>query len=435
MLSPDLAARIQTEGSTQFQPLALDKRVADKLSEFAPGQRLTAQIQAFLPNGTYRATIAQRDITLALPFSAKAGDSLELEVVDSDGKLALALLSRSPAGGERGTTEAASTTLSRTGQLIANLLLGRSSSGRGSASALPLNGNQPIAAAPPRTAQDILPLLRQAISQSGMFYESHQARWIAGRFEKGALMQEPQGRLSPALLAEAGKQGAAAGTAANTGTAAGQAAAGQSAAGQAARPGGDAQVPGQMARAGEAEGRQITAAGGTQMVAREAMPIVQQQLESLANQQFNWQGQVWPGQQMRWEIEEDGHAADEDDESAGKWQTRLFLVLPQLGELEARIRVAGKQIHLDLGTTDTASGERLRAALGELRQQFDDAGLVLATASIGERRETVTPAEDDNGTASGAGSDAGTEAAPGAANTAPVDVPPTKPDAHAATET
>lgn len=35
-----------------------------------------AEIQAMLPNGTYRAIINQRNVTLALPFSAKTGDSL-----------------------------------------------------------------------------------------------------------------------------------------------------------------------------------------------------------------------------------------------------------------------------------------------------------------------------------------------------------------------
>ncbi|MBW7903606.1 MAG: flagellar hook-length control protein FliK [Rhodocyclaceae bacterium] len=368
MLSPDLAARIQTAGSTQLQPLALDKQVADKLSDFSPGQRLTAQIQAFLPNGTYRATIAQRDITLALPFSAKSGDTLELEVVESDGKLTLALLARQQGGGEKGSgTEAASTTLSRTGQLIASLFGRARGEGRGNAAALPLNGNQPIAGSPPQSAQDILPLLRQAITQSGMFYESHQAGWVAGRFEKAALMQEPQGKLSPALLAEAGKQAAGTG------------------AGQAARANAPA-MPAQAAAASEAEGRSMQpaaqAGAGSQLVAREAMPIVQQQLESLANQQFNWQGQVWPGQQMRWEIEEDGRSRQEDDDAPPGWQTRLYLALPQLGELEARIRLAGSQIHLDLDAADAATRERLHAAIGDLRKQFDDAGLTLGNVGI-----------------------------------------------------
>ncbi|MBV5350506.1 hypothetical protein JZU71_05155, partial [bacterium] len=36
----------------------------------------------------------------------------------------------------------------------------------------------------------------QAITQSGMFYESHQAEWIEGRYQKADLLQEPQGKLS-----------------------------------------------------------------------------------------------------------------------------------------------------------------------------------------------------------------------------------------------
>lgn len=66
-------------------------RVLDVLSEYVPGQKMMAQIQFQLANGAYRATIAQRDVTLALPFSAKPGDSLELEVVETEGRIAFAV--------------------------------------------------------------------------------------------------------------------------------------------------------------------------------------------------------------------------------------------------------------------------------------------------------------------------------------------------------
>ena len=148
-----------------------------------------------LPNGTYRAMINQRNVTLALPFSAKSGDSLELQVTESDGKLALAVVSRQEGEGGKAAAASTSATLSRTGQLISDLFSGAREA-KGGSVALPLNGNQPIASAPPNSAQDLLPLLKQAITQSGMFYEAHQAEWIEGRFAKAALLQEPQGKLS-----------------------------------------------------------------------------------------------------------------------------------------------------------------------------------------------------------------------------------------------
>lgn len=375
MLPPDLASRTQLSAAAQLKPVAPNQQLTDKLAELVPGQRLMAEIQAMLPNGTYRAMIAQRDITLALPFSAKAGDTLELEVVDTDGKLTLALVTRPPTGAEKRTDEAASTTLSRTGQLIANLF-GSGRENKEASTALPLNSGQPLAAAPPNSAQDILPQLRQAIVQSGMFYEAHQAEWVAGRFDKAALMQEPQGKLSPQLPAQLAEQQATE-TPQKT----------ESAAPTRTTPAPSDVIEREIGSKASSQNppNAVPQTGGAspQLVAREAMPIVQQQLEALANQQFSWQGQVWPGQQMRWEIEEDDARQKMGDEQAPSWQTRLYLSLPRLGELEARIRLNASQIHLDFGTRDEAVQAQLRGAISTLQKQLDSAGLTLGTIAIG----------------------------------------------------
>ena len=42
---------------------------------------------------------------------------------------------------------------------------------------------------------DLAPVLKQALTQSGVFYEAHQARWVAGQLPTEALRQEPQGRM------------------------------------------------------------------------------------------------------------------------------------------------------------------------------------------------------------------------------------------------
>ena len=68
-----------------------------------------------------------------------------------------------------------------------------------------------------------------------------------------------------------------------------------------------------------------------QLVAPQAHLLVQQQLEALATQNFSWQGQVWPGQEMRWEIDEDAARPYlENEETAQKWTTRVHLTLPNL---------------------------------------------------------------------------------------------------------
>jgi hypothetical protein len=384
---------MQVSADTALRQVAPAQEISDKLSGLVAGQKVMAEIQSLLPNGTYRALINQRNITLALPFSAKSGDALELQVTESDGKLALAVVSRQD--GEAGKPAAASTTatLSRTGQLISTLF-SAARDAKGGPAALPLNANQPISAAP-NQAQDLAPLLKQAITQSGMFYESHQAEWVEGRLTKSALLQEPQGKLSsPSALstARADEQNAAAPLKV-------PAPPGEQMPKAALVAGGErtAEAPvGPRAAADALQSSSIDAskAGAAhppeQAVAPQAQGVVAQQLEALATQNFSWQGQVWPGQEMRWEIEEEAaQRRQEGDETAENWSTRLRLILPKLGEIDAQIRLQGNQISLAMHADNADTRALLLTASAALRGQLDDAGLTLAAIGVDAVSETV----------------------------------------------
>jgi hypothetical protein len=363
MIPADVASRLQLAADVALRPVAPAQEISDKLSGLTSGQRVLAEIQTLLPNGTYRAIINQRDVTLALPFAAKSGDSLELEVVDSDGKLTLAVISKPTGETARLPAESVPTTLSRTGQLISNLL-GNSGEGKSAQTATSLNGNLPIAGTPPASAQDLLPLLKQAITQSGMFYESHQAEWVDGRLDKNALLQEPQGKLTPANLTLPGGHSAEQYTASRTGSEAPQTLA-------------------TLTESGSNKSTGNTSPAG-QLVSPDALPLVRQQLDALATQNFSWQGQVWPGQEMRWEIEEEAARRDSGGEEApGNWQTRLSLTLPKLGGVDAQIRLQGSQISLVLSAGSAETQELLRTSTDALRSQLDEAGLSLASLGFG----------------------------------------------------
>ncbi len=376
MIPADVASRLQVSADAASRPVAQTQEIADKLSGLVAGQKVLAEIQAMLPNGTYRAMINQRSITLALPFSAKSGDSLELQVTENDGKLALAVLSRTDGSAGKAGAESVPTTLSRTGQLISSLFAGANRAQNTETPAVPLNGNQPIASAPPNTAQELLPLLKQAITQSGMFYESHQAEWVEGRLPKAALLQEPQGKLSsPVAFASASteQQGVAQNQPrANTGEPA-----------VATRVTADlAQSPGTSSVEGSKTPIAQSQAPG-QVVAPQTQPLVQQQLEALATQNFSWQGQVWPGQEMRWEIDEDAARPTQDGEdSAPRWSTRLHLMLPTLGEVDARIRLEGNSITISMVADSAETRTLMRVSTLALRSQLDEAGLTLASMGV-----------------------------------------------------
>ncbi|MFT3851028.1 MAG: flagellar hook-length control protein FliK [Propionivibrio sp.] len=367
MIPPDIASRLQSTADVALRPVAPAQELTDKLGGLNIGQRVIAEIQAMLPNGTYRALINQRNITLALPFSAKSGDSLELQVTENDGKLALAVLSRTDGTVARPGAESVSATLSRTGQLISNLFSGTGRAQSSETPAVPLNGNQPIAGAPPSSAQDLLPLLKQAIAQSGMFYESHQAEWVEGRFPKAALLQEPQGKLSSsaAFASAASDETSAVHVQAMT-----------------AR-----QLPetNQALTGGVESGKSAPTPNQQpgQLVAPQTQPLVQQQLEALATQNFSWQGQIWPGQEMRWEIDEDAtRRGDDGDETATQWSTRLHLVMPNLGEIDARIRLEGNSITLSMNADSAETRTLMRISSHALRSQLDEAGLTLASIGV-----------------------------------------------------
>ena len=450
MIPADVANRLQIAADTALRPVAPEQELTDKLSGLVAGQKVMAVIQAMLPNGTYRAVINQRSITLALPFAAKSGDSLELQVTESNGKLALAVVSgQGDDGLEAAANSSARASLSRTGQLISTLYSGAREGG-GETAAVPLNANQPIGTTPV-SAQDLLPQLKQAITQSGMFYEAHQAEWVEGRLAKSALLQEPQGKLSlPQAFSNPAPQdpgsavvaqvisGAApdelAGQTPRTATASAVAQATNGAAPdelaeqmpRAATAGAVAQTPdgaaqdepaGQTPRAatGDTPNTQATvgkvanddtpvaprlatdsaqtveasktgaAQSSGQIVAPQAQALVQQQLEALATQTFSWQGQVWPGQEMRWEIDEDnGRNAQEGDETAPRWNTRLHLTLPVLGEIDAQIRLQGNQITLSMAADNAETRDTMRAATLALRSQLDQAGIVLASMGVAD---------------------------------------------------
>jgi len=392
MIPSDVASRLQVSADANLRPVAPAQEISDKLSGLVAGQKVMAEIQALLPNGTYRAMINQRNVTLALPFSAKSGDSLELLVTESDGKLALAVASRPAGEADKPSAPSTSATLSRTGQLISDLFSGPRDT-KGGTVAFPLNGNQPLANAPPTNAQDLVPLLKQAITQSGMFYESHQAEWIEGRFQKADLLQEPQGKLSaPAAFVTSSAEEQAYAAPLKTPSVAGEQASSPAIARSAADP--------QLKQSPVSDSNKpvttpLSAQQGGPVIAQQIQPLVQQQLEALATQNFSWQGQIWPGQEMRWEIDEDTARQEQNgDETATQWSTRLRMTLPNLGEIDAQIRLQNNRVTLAMSTSSAETRSLMHAASLSLRSQLDEAGITLASMGV----DTIAPSTVDGQT-------------------------------------
>lgn len=405
MIPADLAARLRLLNEASFfntePPVAGLQRAREiqaQLPELVPGQRFFATLQRALPDGTFRALVAGQQMTLSLNTAAKSGDTLELEVSQVTPRAVFARIVGAEAGAA-GNTASAQPALSQTGRLISFLLTGQPTPQPAS-----LAGNQPLLNAPPASGTQLVPMLRQALGQSGLFYESHQAQWVLGKLDTAALLREPQGQtptqggLQPGTTGGTGQaqspaQGLAPGAGTLANSAANAEASATNAAANAARLAGGADESAPLdstrnaaaLRAGVEEGAPVRA----QPIPERLMPVVHQQLDALATQQYVWQGQAWPGQPIEWVIEDpQGEGGAEGDEAAPTWNTTLRLTLPRLGGVEAQLHLTPAGVALRLRADDAATIRALDAGGAALASALEAANLKLTGLAV----EPRTPA-------------------------------------------
>jgi hypothetical protein len=380
MIPGDLASRLRmlTEasffsGEPTVAPTARVRAVTSILPDFTPGQRITATLQSVAQDNTYHARIDGRDVVLSLPQSVKAGDTLELIVSKVTPQAVMATLAQ-PSSEAATTSQAA---LSQTGKLISFLLTGQPTIPSAS-----LNGGQPLLAAAPQTAAATAQLASQlgsAVTESGLFYEAHQARWLSGQLDTAALRREPQGGMPASPQSGSGEP---------AGTANGLPLEMQTPlATKEAPPGGAAESASSPNNALLSGGKADNAA----TIAEKLLPIVHQQLDTLATHQAVWQGQIWPGQTMEWEIEDpstdERNARDGDEEPEAYWNSTLRLTLPSLGGIEARLHLTPTGVAIRLLADDNSTRETLQSGESRLADALAAANVPL-TGLVAELRST-----------------------------------------------
>lgn len=382
MIPADLAARLRMLTEASFfdseppvQGTAKIREIQARLPQLLPGQQFTANIQRPLPDGTFQAVVAGRSYTLALNHAAKTGDTLELVVTRTTPNAVFAQLAN-PAGA--GAEAAVRPNLSPTGQLISFLLTGQPASQPAA-----LAGGKPLVATPPMaTSATLAAAIRQAVAQSGLFYESHQLQWLSGRLDTATLQREPQSAFAQPRSAPSGGQAAAPQGAA---TPAASSANPQSQAGLARLAGNAAAITGisESAETDGSSGRLAEALrSGTQArmatVPERLMPLVHQQLDGMATQQYVLHGQAWPGQHFELTLEDPTeHGGAQGDDEATDWNTTLRLKMPRLGSVDAYLQLTreGVAIRLTAANEDTAT--RLERGQVQLASALEAADLPL----------------------------------------------------------
>ncbi len=312
------------------------------LAALEPGQQLRARVQAGLSNGEFAVALDTPDMAenpllhMKLPAGTRPGDALNLIFVSRHPRPAFMLMAGT-------SSTAVSVPLSETGRFISGLL-GRSAS---PSSRAMLSGTLPLLSAPPADGVQLARSLAGALGFSGLFYESHQAQWVAGSRPLEDLLLEPQAPLSglrPRLTDTNAQAGAS-------------------------------NISGM---------RRDNAADDHAPVHPDALALVRQQLDVFETRQISWQGLAWPGQPIEWEVAEEKRSApaesDEPDESGqapAAWQTRLNLALPNLGQISVSLRLDAHGVEVRLIAAEPVTAFMLRAGAAPLVSGLESAGIKL----------------------------------------------------------
>lgn len=358
LIPNDAGVRLRSQSDVPLHPIAPVTDLPADLTDFHTGQQFSARIQQVLPENTYKALVAGRSLTLSLPEGAKAGDTLELVVVDRTPRTIVAQLANRPATTDGAGEAYQFTTLSRAAQVIGALLAREGDKPAPAA----LSRGFPLLAHAPTDAAELAPRLAKAASLSGLFYESHQVQWAQGQRPLADLLAEPQAAHSRPEVLAAYRQ-AAIGTpvTASGGKDANSLALLQNLLGTEARP---ASV-------------QATLENPAGSIPEELRPLVQQQLDAAASQRLAWHGEVWPGQTLRWEVEPDARHPDHDAAPEQGWITSLHLTMPRLGGIDARIHLTSQGVRIAiLAPGEDAEGD-LRAAAPALDSALAASGIPL----------------------------------------------------------
>lgn len=181
----------------------------------------------------------------------------------------------------------------------------------------------PLLKAAEAQARPIAEALRQGITLSGLFYESHQAEWISGARQLEDLRREPQARPAASPASE------------------------------------DSALP----------------------------ALVRQQLDMLDGQPLHWRGELWPGLPLQLSIarqpEHDGRQEGDADARAGeeadtpRWETRLVSLLPALGTVAVRLSLSGERIGIAVTSSGSERSALIAAEAASLGRALQSAGLHL----------------------------------------------------------
>ncbi|WP_426190439.1 flagellar hook-length control protein FliK [Massilia sp. DWR3-1-1] len=191
-------------------------------------------------------------------------------------------------------------------------------------SAAPILARAPVEAQTAALAGE----LKHTIDSSGLFYESHLRQWSEGKRPLSDLAREPQ-------MQKALEQAPA-------------------------RAGAGAAIDGPTAQ------------------------FINLQLSSHEQSRVAWQGELFPGQPMQWEISKDAPEArgQGGQQAPTAWRSAVRFRFAHLGEVNAQLVLVGDQLHLQVRAASVDAGAALQAHAPRLAGALEAAGAPLSSLNI-----------------------------------------------------
>lgn len=111
--------------------------------------------------------------------------------------------------------------------------------------------------------------------------------------------------------------------------------------------------------------------------------MVAQQLQVLEQQRVIWHGEVWPGQTMKWQVNEQESSPQSADEPVlNSLQSDLTLHLPNLGEVTVNIALVNGRFSIRVQPSDSQALGTMQASRSQLAMNLQSAGLKLDALQI-----------------------------------------------------